>query len=413
MSPRPVSRQTPGSTYLRIPELQSSALIISQSKGVTLVKRFTSRPCLLTLIFCATIAVLPSCKRDDPSPQGVTLAALLPLTGDNASYGQDCQKGIELAIENHNSSGRERSRVVFEDTRADPQIAVTVMNKILSVDRPDVIVGDMFSTTTLAVAPLAQRQKKVLITPTASLEDIVQVGDHIFSIYPSDRYEGELDARVALDDGSRSFGVLQQQVAVFATMADSFRAKVEESGATVPYFEVFPSGNRDFRTLLAKHSGVDIDAVYVAAYKTEAFQIIRQLREQGFRGKVYSQSTLYDPETLTALGTAAEGIVFSAPFFTDQASSESIVAFRSAYQRKFGVPPNVWAAYGYDVASLALEAVEQARKSGAPLHMVVASMSFEGVTGTTRFTTERTAEKTMRIFTVRDGKFVEYVQGNT
>lgn len=364
---------------------------------------------ILTRVF-AVVCMLSLMAGCDAGRDGGTtkIGALLPLTGDNASYGVDCRKGMELALAEYNAKNKSKVILIAEDTRADPKTAVTAINKLISVDRVSAIAGDMFSNTTLAVAPIAQKSGVVLVTPTASLEDIVRVGDHIFSIYPSDRYEGELDAKQALRDGARSFAVYQQQLQVFDTMGDAFKTTVVASGATVAFYEVFAGGTKDFRSLVERQRRIHADAIYIAAYKAEAFSLIKQIREVNPKIRIYSQSTLYDPQTLSILAGAAEGIVFSAPYFTEHARSPVVDKFRSAYAEKYGSQPNVWAAYGYDVLTLVLRGLEQAAHSGKPLHTVIASASLDGVTGTTTFFPNRTANKTMQMFEIKAGAFKPY-----
>lgn len=361
----------------------------------------------IALVIASTIALWGCSKAPEPgSSQPITIGALLPLTGNNASYGEDCRKGMDLYLERYNQAGKLGIRLIVEDTSADPKTAVSAINKLISVDRVQAIAGDMFSNTTLAAAPVAQQNGVVLVTPTASLEDIVAVGDRIFSIYPSDRYEGALDAKEVNKDRKRNVAVFQQQLQVFDTMSSAFIETIKDAGGKIAYKEIFPTGTNDFRSLLTKHSAQPVDAVYIAAYKTEAYQLIKQIREAGLSAQIYSQSTLYDPQTLTALGSAADGIVFSAPFFNDQTSTPVIDRFRAAYKSKHGADANVWAAYGYDVAALLVQGIEKAKAGGKPLHLVMAEQKLDGVTGLTEFFPNRTANKSMQIFTIRDGRFV-------
>src|SRR5262245_46156569 len=118
------------------------------------------------------------------APTELKIGALLPLTGEAASYGVDCRQGVEVAVD----EARKKSipvTMIYEDTKADPKEAVAAFNKLANVNKVSAILGDMFSSTTLAIAPLAQQAGITLLTPTAADEKIPATGDLIFSIYPS------------------------------------------------------------------------------------------------------------------------------------------------------------------------------------------------------------------------------------
>ncbi len=298
--------------------------------------------------------------------------------------------------------------VLFEDSKAEPRTAVTAAQRLISINGVDAVLGGMFSNTTLAIAPLAQANEVVLVTPTASLETIVGIGDHIFSIYPTDRYEGRLGAQTLLDAGYKRIGLFRQQMQVFDTMSQSFRETVLNGGASLSFDQVFPSKTRDFRLLIQKIGRVDCDVVYIAAYREEACNLIQQLREWNPNIRIHSQSTLFDPATLVQLGSRGENVIFSAPPFNDKTSSDQIEQFRQKYKDKYATLPSVWAAYGYDSMILMINALKMASNGEVSLNQVMTQSSLDGVTGRMFFNPDRTVNRTMALFEIKNGRFVRF-----
>jgi branched-chain amino acid transport system substrate-binding protein len=173
----------------------------------------------------------------------------------------------------------------------------------------------------------------------------------------------------------------------------------------VVFSEVFPSGTKDFRSMLDKLNLRNVDAIFVSAYRDEAGNLIKQSRELGYHNAILSQSTLYDDKTIKLFGDAVEGVIFSAPYFNDQTESAIVNNFRAAYQKKYNSKPNVWAAYGYDVVKMVTQAINQSTSSKMPLYQEVAGIKFDGATGLMSFFHDRTANKAMQIFVVKNGKF--------
>ena len=76
----------------------------------------------IVVVIAATLFLL---KRPASEQRGgaLRIGALLPLTGDAASYGEDCRHGIELAVENARKKQPRQIEIIFEDTKADPKTA--------------------------------------------------------------------------------------------------------------------------------------------------------------------------------------------------------------------------------------------------------------------------------------------------
>ncbi len=127
--------------------------------------------------------------------KAVIVGAVMPLTGDAASYGTAVREGIELACEEINSRGGINGtpiKVVYEDSQANPKQGVSAFQKLVSVNQTEVVVGAVASSVTLAIAPIAERSEVVLISPASSSPKITTAGEFIFRNYPSDELEGRL-----------------------------------------------------------------------------------------------------------------------------------------------------------------------------------------------------------------------------
>ena len=89
----------------------------------------------------------------------VKIGAILPLTGDAAQYGKACRCGMDLAVKQLNAQGGVLGKtlcIIYEDSQAVPSTAVSAINKLIAVDGVKLIIGDMFSSPTLAIAPIGQ-----------------------------------------------------------------------------------------------------------------------------------------------------------------------------------------------------------------------------------------------------------------
>ena len=113
----------------------------------------------------------------DTSP--IKIGWIGPLTGDLASLGQDAEKATEVALDEVNAAGGINGRplqLVPQDSKCNPKDASDAGNKLINVDKVSVILGGLCSGETTAVAPVAEQNHVVMISPCSSAPNITFLG---------------------------------------------------------------------------------------------------------------------------------------------------------------------------------------------------------------------------------------------
>ena len=364
-----------------------------------------------TGLVAVVVVVLVVMNRPRGDGREITIGAILPLTGDAGSYGAGLKRGMDLALEQVNGDGGINGRdlvIKVEDSQADPAKAVNAFNKLRSVDRIPMVLGDMFSAGTLAIAPIAERNKIVLLSPTASAVELTDAGDYIFRIYPSDTYDGTYLAHYAKDVMHvQRVAIVPMQTASIAAIVDVFRKAFEKAGGHIVAVETYREGDVDFRTQLTKVKATNPDLIFMPGYLKEMATMLRQAKELGISGPFLSISTFFDPKILELAGNAADGVMFSAPAFDPGSDSADIQTFVNSFRAKYGQEPDILAAYGYDVVMIAAKALRQAGDlDPASIKTALYSIQgYPGITGQTTFDANGDVNKALRMMTVRNGDF--------
>lgn len=351
-------------------------------------------------------------------PDSIRVGLMLPLTGDNAVYGQALFRGLQLALEEGNSSGGVRGipfALRVEDTQANAETGVGAFRRLVQIDRVPIVIGGMFSAVTLAVAPIAERSEVVLLSPTSSAVDLTNAGDFIFRIYPSDDFDGNYSAKFARDVlKANTAAVLFLEVSSTTAVADVFVREFTTMGGEVVVRQGHTEGEGNFRTTLIRVAAEDPDVIFLASYLNEMARLLRQRRELAVGSEVLSISTFNDPSIIELAGPAAEGVIFSTPVF-DPGSDDSLIAtFVRRYTSKHGAEPNIWAGYGYDVFRVAAEAL---RRADDPLSArqikdaLYGIRGFPGVTGSVSFDVNGDVVKELRMMIVQNQSFVPFQEG--
>lgn len=345
--------------------------------------------------------------------KSIKIGAIVPLTGDNAAYGVALKKGMDLAIMEINSNGGVRGKrldVVFEDDQANPQKGLSAFNKLTIIDKVPMVVGAMFSAVTLAIAPVAERNKIVLLSPTSSATELTNAGDYIFRIYPSDAYDGVFLADFAINKlGAKTASILSIQVASVSAIVNVFKERFLELGGKILNEDTYAEGASDFRTQLIKIKISNPDIVFLPGYLREMAIQLTQAKELGLKKQILTISTLYDPKIFDLARDAADGVIFSTPFYDPESQDSAVRRFVDAFTKQYSEKPDIWAGYGYDSIKISALAIERGGTNSDKIKQELYKIKgFPGVTGVTTFDKNGDVIKQLRILKVMHGKFIPY-----
>lgn len=343
----------------------------------------------------------------------VTVGVLFPLTGDAASYGEKGREAIDLAVAGlvpGGHCGNHPVQVVYEDSRADPTTGVTAFQKLVTANGVVAVVGDIVSSVTLAIAPIAESKRVLIMSPTASAPAITDSGQYIYRIWPSDLVEGKAIAQFAKKRGFRRAAILHLDNDYGVAIAGIFKKTFEAAGSQVISQDGYQQDGKDFRTLLTRIGRDQPDVLYIAGYFADTATIIRQARELGVTVQVLGTTAIEDSQFLKLAGQAAEGLDYPLATGFDAASEKPAVrAFVNNFVNRYKHEPGWVEAQAFDAFNLICSAMAsiQGVVTGTTLKATIDHMDvYEGVAGPVRFNENGDVMKPLVIRTIRDGRFV-------
>ena len=334
----------------------------------------------------------------------IKIGVILPLSGKAASFGEDGQKAIDLAKENINKK-EEIIKVIYEDEKCDPKEAVTAY-KTLTLKGAKIIIGAFCSSSTLAIAPLAEQEKVVLITPASSADTITQAGDFIFRnhVFASQK-EGKL-GEFAAQKFNTIATIYDQSMEAYVLGEQFLVEKFQEGGGEILIRESFSAGATDFKTELIKIKEKNPEAIFIGSLMPQSILIVKQITELGINAKIISDDALViDKKFLDGAGNLSEGIIFSGSEFNRETNPE----FWDLYTERFGKNPTIWAAQSYDSLMILAKIIQEKCKGGSSVCVkdeLYKIKNYPGVSGLTTFDENGDAQKPVVIKEIRDGKFV-------
>ena len=255
------------------------------------------------------LAVL-SCDRGEDEP--LRIGVMESVTGPGETYGTVAVQAKEMAVEEINAAGGIDGRMlelVVEDSKCSAQDAITAFNKLTDVDGVKIILGTSCSGAMLGAAPLAEEEGVVLFSGLATNPDIANAGDYIFRTSMSDAQVGIDTGNTMWADGIRNLATISESTdyaeGVRRTTVDQFT----KLGGKVVGEERYASDVTDFRTQLTKLLGANPDGLHIAAQaEFSGGTVVKQVRELGYEGPIYSEIVVVGTTALEIAGDAATGV---------------------------------------------------------------------------------------------------------
>ena len=332
------------------------------------------------------------------------------LTGQTSSFGQSTKNGIELAFAEINENGGvlgKKLEAVIEDDQGRPEQAKTVVQKLISQDKVQVVLGEVASTNSLAAAPVAQDAKIPMISPSSTNPKVTQTGDYIFRVCFIDPFQGGVMAKFAANDlkakTAAIFGDVQSDYS--KGLSQYFTEEFTKLGGKVLEEQKYTQNDTDFKGQLTSIRQLNPDVIYVPGYYGEVGIIVKQARELGMKQPILGGDGWDSPKLWDLGGDALKDTYISNHYSVENPAPE-IQKFVKAYEAKYTAKPDSLAALAYDAAYILADSLKRAGSADAAKlrDAIAATKDFKGVTGNISINKDRDAVKPAAVLGLEPGE---------
>ena len=333
------------------------------------------------------------------SEDSVTIGALLPLSGDLASYGEASQATLQAALDAINEDTELSVELVTRDTETDPEAAQSALEE-LDADGINVVIGPYASSTVEAVKDYADINGIVLVSPLSTAGTLAIPDDNIYRVTPDERAEGEALAAVLAEDGIDTVIPVTRDDPGNRGLQVGLKAAFEAAGGTVVEGVTYGPDVTDFDAVVAdivtrlEDAGGESKAVYLTAF-AEVVQLFNSASDANDPALTsvpwYGSDSVALSEELVADPVAAEFAVevgYPNPVLGLRAQDRDMwQPVSDAVEEEIGRRPDTFALAAYDALVVMHMAIESAgvdadaEDIGAAF--VTAAASHTGLTGPT------------------------------
>ena len=292
------------------------------------------------------------------------LAGLAGLTGRFANYGQDFQRGAELAVAQLNASGGvlgAKVEISFQDTANDPVGTVRLARQAASDPSIAAIVGPNDSASGLALAPVLPDLKIVgMLGGQAPWNGSFNAWTFRTQL-PINQAAAPLANALAHQLNVKSMAITYANDNDFSKReSQSLQDALKAVNIPVVDVEAYKTGDTDFSTQITNILSHNPDAWYLSGTVKESGNIILQARNAGYKGLfVGGYSILQDPSIMSLTNNEASGsITWGQTPYTS--SRPSMVKFYQTFKSTYGADPGDSACGAYTAVLLLANAAKSA-----------------------------------------------------
>lgn len=315
-----------------------------------------------------TTAFLASFASGAATADEVKVGALMGITGPLASFIPPILNAAKLAEADINAGGGilggEKFTLVVADGQAAAQPSVDAASKLVNLENVAAIMGGLSSGATIAAANAVAIPNKVLqLSPTSTAPTMTDMedDDYLFRIVPSDNYQGQVLAKIVLDEGINKVAVAFVNNDYGVGIAGTFKTAYESMGGTVTAYEKHEDKKNSYRGELATMATSGADALVVIAYAGgSGAKIVKQSLENGFFDRFIGTDGLRDDLLIKQVGAdALANSFFSAP--TSPADNPVAGPFHKRFDETYGEGSDKpFVDQAYDATMLIALAIEKA-----------------------------------------------------
>jgi len=283
----------------------------------------TRRRMLAGTAAATTLIAAPAIVR----AQGAALkvGVLLPRSGYQASIGQDCFRGVELAGPILKDLGLPALQIMNADTETNVDVARTRAEKLIS-DGAQLLVGAFDSGQSSAIAQVAEQKGIPYVINIAAAPPITEQGyKFVFRNFPTapmilgDAFTNQKEIFEAAGSAPKSV--------VFMHVNDTFGTAMQGGiGAVMPKFNMpytiketisYDPAARDLSVEVAKAKAVGADALLVVSRINDAILLTRELVKQRWtpQGILSMGPGWYEDQYLKTLGKLGDGPLSFVPWY--------------------------------------------------------------------------------------------------
>jgi branched-chain amino acid transport system substrate-binding protein len=286
--------------------------------------------------------------------------------------------------------GKEKRPIEFVsyDDQSEPAKAAQIYEKLISVDKVDLLLAPWGTATHIAIAPVVERHRFPLVGATASTTLVGELGAKYmwFTEMQADSFGGDLP-KLLTEVGAKRIAIITNQLPLALETKKFLVPALQKAGLEIVFNQEYPADIKDMTGLLTSVKAATPDAVLGLAYPGDSILYMSTAREIGLQAKFqFLEIGPTEAFFLEKFGANLDGIVSVGHWSPDQKMWPKARPFFEAYKAKFNeLPDYLDSVSSYMSAEILQQAVAKVGLDHAKLRETIAGSTFDTINGPVRF----------------------------
>ncbi|GMQ78321.1 MAG: amino acid ABC transporter substrate-binding protein [Anaerolineae bacterium] len=304
----------------------------------------------------------------------ITLGAAVSETGKYAREGKDTRQGYNTWLKwvNDEYGGIKvgddcyNVDIVFYDDEGDPDTAANLVERLITDDEVDFLLGPYSSGLTMSTSAIAEKYDIIMVEGNGASESIFERGfKNIFAVLtPAGNYTQSALKSLA-DKGSKTVVIAYEDTAFPTSVGQGAVKWAEEYGLEVLAVETYPKDVADVTAIMTKFRDLEPDVFVGGGHFNDALLFVNAAEELGFSPDAMVITVgPSNPDFAAEVGSAANYILGPTQWEATMSWEDDYFGtpadFAQRYESLWGEPPTYQAAESTATALALQLAIEQA-----------------------------------------------------
>jgi branched-chain amino acid transport system substrate-binding protein len=308
----------------------------------------------LAPVLVGLATLLAACGTSTPSSpttgSTIIFGAAVSLTGAQSFEGKLTKQGYDLWLDWIKAKGgivignvRHPVDIKYEDDQSKADISATLVQKLITDEKANFILGPYGSSATATDAIVVERNGIPMVEANGAAQAIFSHGyKFTFGVLsPANKYlTGVLDMAATLNPKPTTIAMLAANDNFSIEVAKAIKDYAPTKGMQVTFYKEYPAAAPDVSSLISQAKQANPDIVMNSGHLAEAIAINKSVKQLGLNAKIFAYSVgPSTPDFINALGSDAN-YVYDGSQWTPQVKYTpsfylSVADYVKAYKAKY------------------------------------------------------------------------------
>jgi branched-chain amino acid transport system substrate-binding protein len=280
-------------------------------------------------------------------------------------------RGIEFAFKEINEQGGisgKQVELVLGDTQGDPKIAMSVAEKLITIDGVSVLIGCHASGITEVVSQVAEKYRTPMLSAISTADQLTTHGYRYFFRFPPTNsiylrsmieYLDALDKSPEYDVTVKTIAIVTNNTLLGQETVKWAKYWAKEHDISVVAEVMYPEGVVDLTSEVLALKSANADALVADSYISDGILFNKTMVEQGYAPQIMvgKGSAFVDPSFIPATLGISNGITTATEWNHDLTKGKDI---NERFKKVYGIDMNGHAAESFCTSWTVKTAIEAA-----------------------------------------------------